>query len=308
MDKLFSSLCLWCASWYLCGMSKQLKVTSLAGTKHPKPSATMVHMAKLVRKMPLKSIAALLLFGSITYLFSASLTGGALSLSALYLFANDGKISGRQSGSVKTRNGVERMFVVPRLVQNAYTSIQRTLLSTYSSAWASLLQAERDSWLNVDNVFSSNRFGVQIPIKGKALFIQRNANLANLGITPLTSYVASEGVASSWLTDGTVATTAGLITTANIVFTPSPTDATVDHLVYATATLPAGVSRPKGSAYRLIGVMVGGSATPFNVLTMYTAKYGNIATVGQKIGFAITPINVNTGQAGVKSVFVVEVS
>lgn len=290
-------------------MSNKVKATANGGAKDKKQPAILVHMAKLIRKMPMKSIVALMLFGSLTHLFNAWASGGALTLSALYLFANDGKISGRQSGSVKTRNGVERMFVVPRLVQNAYTSFARVLLSTYSSAWAALTQDQRDSWINVDNVFTSNRFGVQIPIRGKALFVQRNSNLTLAATgTTLDTYVPSEGVASSILTDATVSTTAGAITTAELVFAPSPTAATVEHLVFATAVQNAGISRPKASAYRLIGQMPNGSATPFDVLALYTAKYGTAAVIGQKVGFKITPIDNTTGQAGVSSIFVVEVS
>ena len=297
---------------YICAMSKSKKAAEkpAEGNKFNQALATLVKLAQANKAKYAKLnkgnviLVCLLATGLISFHFSL----GSMQLAALYAFANDGVISGRQSNSVKTRNGIERRFVVPRLVRNAYTAAARALLSLFSSGWAGLTDSQRSSWNDVDNVFKSNRLGQSITIKGKQLFVQRNTNLLNAGVGSITDYLPSEGVAGSILTDGTVGTTTGAITSANIVFATSPTDATVETLVYATAPLPAGVSRPKNSAYRLITVMPNGSTTPFNLLTAYTTKYGTAATIGQKIGFRLIPIDNTTGQAGVISDFVVAVS
>lgn len=298
---------------FLCCMSKQRNAAAPAKagkTRSERKQSMFLHLGRIkVQIGPNKSTAtavAMVLLAVIAWAFAPFVTAAKLSM--LYLIADNGKKSGRADGNVYMRNGRVRGFKVPALVQNAYTGTARSLLALFSSGWAALTQSERDTWLNVTNVFKSNRFGQQIPVKGKELFVQRNTNLNYIGASTISTYVDSEGVAGSLLTDGAVTVTAGLITTANIVFDPSPSDATVKHLVYATATLPAGVSRPKGSAYRLIGVMDASETSPFDVASMYTTKYGAIAAVGQKVGFKLVPINVTTGQAGVATVFVVEVN
>lgn len=292
------------------GKSKKAVHAPAAGNKGKEALATLQSLSKANKAKWAKLnagkivVLALMIFGT-NYLIGLF---GMLKLSALYAFANDGIISGRQDNSVKMRNGVERRFVVPRLVRNAATGLARGVFSLFSSAWAGLTNSERASWNNVDNVFRSNRVGRQITIKGKQLFIQRNVNLVDVGASTINDYVPSEGVAASILTDGSAALTAGALTTLEIVFAPTPTDGVVSHKVFATAPLPTGVSRPKSSAYRLITVMPPASASPFDILTAYTTKYGAAATVGQRIGIRLEPVNENTGQLSGVSEFLIEVA
>lgn len=242
-----------------------------------------------------KIILALLLFS--TLLFTHAHHG--IMTAALYIFANDGAISGRQSGSVKTRNGIERKFTVPRLVRNAYTTGARAALSLYSSLWNTLTFSERASWNNVTNVFKSNRFGVSFPLKGKQLFVERNINLTIVGISPILSYIPSAGVDGSIQDNGTATTVAGALTVLTAVFSPSPTDTSVETKVFATAPMSAGTSRPSSSAYRLITVLTAGTTSPANILGAYSAKFGTSCQPGQTIGVRFSSVNNTTGEGGV---------
>lgn len=251
--------------------------------------------AAMRRVHGLKAIGAIM-FIAISLYWSSSIDA---SSAILYLFAFNGKVSGRMDGNVLMRNGRGRGFTVPALVRNAYTVLQRALLSSLSSGWAALTDGERDSWLNVTNVFKSDRFGQQKAVKGKSLFVERNQNLINVGEPTITSYIPSDGVGAITAADPNIAVTTGVITTLTIDVEPDPTPAGQTTLVFATAQLGAGINRPGQSAFRLIGAQAGGSASPLNVLAVYTAKYGAVAQSGTKIFFQLKPVNIETGQAGI---------
>src|SRR5688572_2899067 len=76
----------------------------------------------------------------------------------LYIFAFNGKVSGRMDGNVLMRNGRGRGFSVPALVQNSYTMTARGRFSTFSTQYSGLLAAEILAWSNFE-MQVSNRFG-----------------------------------------------------------------------------------------------------------------------------------------------------
>lgn len=215
-------------------------------------------------------------------------------IAMLYQIADNGLKSGRASGNVYMRNGRIRKMVVPALVQNGYTTPVRSLFSTLSSSWNDLTEAQRAGWNQSTSFFKSNRFAVQFPLKGKSLYVALNANLVNTGGTPVDdcplpiqvngitdlSFVADESTPQITLT-----------------FTPTPTDGDVVHLVYATAPLSAGVSKPSNSAFRLIGTVPATTATGVTLNAEYVAKFGAY-TDGSKIFIKLIPVSISTGQAG----------
>lgn len=218
----------------------------------------------------------------------------------LYLIADNGKKSGRADGNVYMRNGRVRGFVVPSLVQNGYTTAVRALLSMLSQGWNALTDSDRASWLSIDWLFRSNRFGVPKLVKGKEAYVMLNTNLTNIGGTLITvAPPSSDGVPGITGLDPTADQSSN---TVDVVFSPSPTDATVDHLVFATTALRAGISRPKASAFRLITTIAGGTASPVNIAADYNTKYGqgwqDAAYLGAKIWIKVVPINNTTGVSG----------
>lgn len=218
---------------------------------------------------------------------------GHVSEAMLYLLANNGKLSGRADGNVYMRNGRVRGFVVPSLVQNTYTQTQRVQLGLISAGWRALTNAEQLGWNNLSSLFRSDRFGNPVEVKGKAAYVLLNMNLFNIGASPITA--APVLVDVPVITDATLtATVAGGI--ISIAYTPTPTSAAVDHLIYATAPQGAGIFKPSQSKYRLIGVLANTSASPQVFTAEYAAKFGAFAA-GQKIFIKIVGINNSTGQA-----------
>lgn len=220
-------------------------------------------------------------------------TAAGLSVAMLYSYPDNRAMSGRAGAWVYFRNGRIRRFAVPALVQNGYTMPVRAILANLSSAWNGLTDPERQTWLDADGFSKTDRFGNPQSIRGKNLFVMLNANLLNVG-QPVIN-VAPLATAVNGITDGTLtATAAGLF---GFVYTPTPTDANIIHLVYATHTFNAGVNRPSKSAFRLIGIIVASGASPYVGGADYIAKFGNPIVAG-RVFIKVVPVNTITGQAG----------
>lgn len=208
--------------------------------------------------------------------------GGAAvgSLAALYIFGNDGRISGRQDGNVYMRNGRIRGFRVPALIRNAYTMTQRGIFATLSAAFRGLSQGDILSW-NEFSYNTSSRFGQVVAVKGKQAYVGLNANLLDIGFSPNSSAPVPTSVPT--LDSATLAADASA-GTVDLSWTTGATAANVEHLVFATAPLSPGVSRPSKSAFRLIGIIANTSSSPATLGTAYTNKFGAItAKTGDKI-------------------------
>lgn len=213
----------------------------------------------------------------------------------LYIFAFDGKMSGRMDGNVLMRNGRGRAFVVPALVRNSYTITARALFSQYSSSYSGLSAAQVAAWSDFSmNV--SNRMGQAKTIKGKQCYVRLNVNLTLVGGTPITAPPTLTGVTTP-ITSGTLTAAAGA-GTVSLAYSPTPTAASTIHLVFATKPLNNGITKPAKSAYRLIGTINAATGTPYNAATPYVNKFGTITgAAGQKIFMSLTAIDTTTGQA-----------
>lgn len=277
-------------------MSNTNKPASSKAAK--KLSSHLEHMAKIAKAKAKESVAAkvvaVLLF-ALTFAFSCGWFGAAFGASTaiLYIFAFDGKVSGRMDGNVLMRNGRGRGFVVPSLVQNGYTAGVRSLLAQLSQGFRGLTQAQIAAW-NSFEMTVSNRFGQSKIIKGKACYVRLNANLINVGGTPISDPPVLEDVAGIT----SLSFTATAPNTMPLTFSPTPTDANVAHLVFATANLSPGISRPSKSAFRLIDVIAGGTATGVAEGANFVTKFGSLVA-GDKVFVKLVPVNFTTGQAGV---------
>src|SRR5260221_2388636 len=115
------------------------------------------------------------------------------SFAARYLFANDGKMSGRTSGDVKMRNGRSRAMALPSLVRNAYTTAIRSSFASFSPGFRVLTPTQIAMWNNF-SYRHSDRFANTINVKGKMAYIGINQNLTDIASAPITDPVAFVGV------------------------------------------------------------------------------------------------------------------
>lgn len=214
----------------------------------------------------------------------------------LYSLANNGKLSGRADGNVYMRNGRIRAFKVPALVLNAATAAVKSRLGQNSSDWNSLDDSERATWNNASGYSTTDRFGNSVPLKGKNLFVSLNNNLLAVGVPSISECPLPE------LVDGILTLTPSdfdvSVGTLTLSFTGTPTNADVKHLLFATAPQSAGTSRPGKSKFKVIAIISGTTASPYNAAADYITVFGT-PPVGAKIFYKTTPILTTTGQSGV---------
>ena len=236
-----------------------------------------------------KIALGLFLFAALFIPFVGKAIG--LKMSALYMFSNDGKVSGRTGGDVKMRNGRSRAMAFPALVRNIYTSTARGFFSTFSSSWRTLNDAERTTWLNF-SYSTTDRFARPITIRGKSAYVGINTNLSNVGGTPIA--LAPTGATPPSSTIITELATDVSLTQMNIVYAVNATGGKT--LVYATTSLSPSINRPSQSAYRLIGVVNTSAASPADIWAAYVAKFG-VPAVGARVFLQLRSIDVSTGLA-----------
>lgn len=248
----------------------------------------------LKEKGGIRSILSAVVMICITALIYHFSKAGAGLEAMLYIWANNGKMSGRADGNVYMRNGRIRGFKVPSLVRNAYTSAARGIFSAFSAAWNTLTELQRLTWVNASGQTVSNRFGQPVEIKGKDLYVACNTNLTNAGQAAANSFIA-DATPVGFLALSAVADDSANTLTMSAEPTTVPTDNTT--LVYATAPQKAGVYRPSQSKYKLIGsIAAGTSLSAYDLTPAYTARFGSFVE-GQKLFIRFLDVNNLSGLA-----------
>lgn len=219
-------------------------------------------------------------------------------LAILYLFAFDGKVSGRMDGNVLMRNGRGRGFVVPALVQNAYTSAIRSTFSDFSQGYRALTQAQIAAW-SAFTMTTTNRFGKSIQISGKECYVRLNQNLADINVAAISVPPTLAG-ANNLSLDGATAD----VSDAAIEIEFTGTVAGVRYLLFATSPQSAGVTRPSASKFRIIHMFDVAAVSPLDVTAEYTAKYGSFPVAGSKLFFKVVAVNSTTGEKSASSAVV----
>lgn len=230
-------------------------------------------------------------FALIIYSFFESATAGVTE-AIMYQFAFNGKVSGRMDGNVLNKNGTGRKMTVPALVRNVYTALSRSILSTYSSLWGGLTDANRATWLSF-TTNKTNRFGTATVVKGKQAYTEINTNLTNISAGSVTDAPIPKVPAPSLLL---VALTADASSgTVSLAFIPDMT--TNVCLVYATSPQSPGTSRPGQSKFKLIGTFDATGVSPVALGADYVSRFGVITGVaGSKIFVQVKNI-ATTGNA-----------
>lgn len=240
-------------------------------------------------KKSAKVAGAIVLLACIGVAFFIHLAPAAFAMAgvkfALLYASPDGAVkSGRAGSVVYMRNGRRRNFVVPPLVRNAYTSMIRSAFQTNSSAFRGLAFSDQQTWNNASNVYMSNRFGTPVLVKGKALFVKCNQNLANIGLPFIPVFPSSAVAPNSMdtLTSQYVVTPTPSFEISGTVNGVASVPAGATLLVFATAILDSGISHPGQSKFRLIAtVATGTTLVSHDILTAYQSKFGTLVSNGR---------------------------
>ena len=211
----------------------------------------------------------------------------------LYQFANNGKLSGRASGNVYARNGRVRGMTVPKLVQNSNTQRVRSMFGTNSSSFRNLPADQIRAWNGASGFATVDRFGNEVNLTGKTLFVSLNQNLKLVGAAPITSPPTPVGVIGlTELVPQPDATAGDFI--VDFLATPVPAGSAM--LISATAPVSPTITRPGRSAFRDVAVKPAATATGFDLWNDYIARFGT-PKVGTRIFLRAIIVSTVTGQA-----------
>jgi hypothetical protein len=206
-------------------------------------------------------------------------------------------MAGKISGNVYSRNkggAYSRTWVKPVNPQSSAQLGVRNFLTSLSQAWRGLTQANRDAWsAAAENFKRINRMADTIKLTGNALYVSLNKNLADIGVSAITTppqptevgYITALSVVADNSSNSLVAT----FTAVN--------DTNVAYKVFATGALSAGINSP-GTKYRQIGYSGTAQASPYTISTPYNNTFGAVGAVGSKIFVKIVPVDISTGQMG----------
>jgi hypothetical protein len=210
------------------------------------------------------------------------------------IVAGSGKIGGHVAS--KNRGGAYlRTKVTPVNPNTTYQASVRNSLSTISSSWRGLTQAQILAWNNAVGMYKvTDIFGsIQNP-SGFNLFQRLNNNLTRAGVATITAPPLP--VAIPVIITAVAAQVHAGATTITFTTDPILTASVIE--VFATAPLSAGKSFVK-SELRFIGLLPTITAHVSTLTTLYATKFGGPGVAGQKVFFLLKQVSNVTGQAGI---------
>jgi hypothetical protein len=206
------------------------------------------------------------------------------------------EMRGKLNGSVFTKNryGMAlRNKVTPVNRNTPDQSKIKALFTSFNQKWRTLTEDQQKAWnAAVQDFKRTNIFGDSFTPSGMNLYTELNTSLAVIGQAEITKPPLPVNVPGITGFTLDVDSTLGA-EKFDIAYTPTPTDADVIHMVYATRCYSAGKRYVK-SEYRMIGTIASGSASPFDALTVWTAKFG-ILTKDQMVSVKLVPVSKTTG-------------
>lgn len=190
--------------------------------------------------------------------------------------------SGSQAATTASRNRYGQYKRTRSIPVNPNTVSQAQMRARFgdnSQGWRSLTDAQRAGWKSLGESISRNdSLGQAYTLTGPQAYIMVNNNNLDTGNAVVSA-------APALLTPGgletlTVTTTGGTLSAA---YTGTPLGAGCKLLIYASPQRSAG--RNFEQDFRLIHVSAAAAASPANILSAYTAKFG-APVVGNKIFFS----------------------
>lgn len=199
----------------------------------------------------------------------------------------------------KVRSGpMVRIKVSPTQPRTAAQQAVRSNFTALSKAWDALTQTDRDGWISLAaSLPQKDIFGNTYFLTGLQLYQQLNRNLASIGVAKISTAPASVTVGSPGAL--TIVATAG--TPALTVTSATAPAAGEVPLIFATKPLNAGRQFVGNNRQILDSTVVAGTAGPWDIKTLWTAKYGALAA-GQNINLGVRFINNTTGAGSLMSV------
>lgn len=201
---------------------------------------------------------------------------------------------GKLGGHVYSKNrggSYVRTKVTPVNPQTAAQNDVRTNFTSISQAWRALTAIQQAAWnAAVDNFKTTNVFGSLKTPSGAQLYMRLNRHLHTIGIASISTPPAPST---------TTAPTSVSVTTSvagnqfDVAFAATPVPAGYKLVIRATNLQSPGITFMK-NRYRVIKVIDAAGASPADIYTEYTTKFGALVA-GQKVGVGIALYSKTTG-------------
>jgi hypothetical protein len=179
--------------------------------------------------------------------------------------------SGSQAGVTASRNRNGQYFrsrAIPVNPRSASQGQVRARLSANSATWRTLDAATRAGWTDLASSFHrKDALGQDYTPTGFQMFVSVNNNRLNAGDAVVAAAPAL--VTPPALLTAVATTVAG---TLSVAYTATPLAA--GNRVFAFASPQRSAGRAFESDLRLISVSAAAAASPLNLLSAYTAKFG----------------------------------
>lgn len=173
----------------------------------------------------------------------------------------------------------------------------RAMLGGFSTAWRSLSDANRTSWIENASLYPYiNKLGEERVYTGQQLFVKNNMNLAVAEQSPITALQPP-------LETATVSVVSVVATDADslqVKIDVGGDSSDTQFVISATGQMSVGTTAPKRSKFRNIAVSDGAGIvnTDLDVLAAWNAVFGtDPLIVGKQIFVRVYGVNVVTGQA-----------
>jgi len=204
------------------------------------------------------------------------------------------EVSGKIGGAVYARNrggAYVRDWTKPLSSTTSYALAAKSRLTALSQAWQGLTDNQRaawKAWAQANPVI--NRLGESRVLSGSQAYVQINGVLGAIG----SSYVdvPPGGTAPAALTSLVVDADIGA-GDFDLTYTATPLAADDKLYIQACRVASAGVTYVN-NLLRLIGVTASAQASPFDVESLFEARFGT-PNVGDTVHFAVSVVDSVTG-------------
>lgn len=195
----------------------------------------------------------------------------------------DSPRSGSYAGLTASRNRYGqymRTRAIPVNPNSVNQGAVRGRLSANAAAWRALTSAQRAGWSDLAaQMTRTDALGSSYTLNGFSAFVSVNNNNLAAGNARLSDAPAL--LSPSTVDSATITLTAASF---SVAYTPTPLGAGARLFVYASPQRNAG--RSFESDFRLVHVSAAAGASPANILSSYTARFG-VPVVGNKVFLAL---------------------
>jgi len=205
-----------------------------------------------------------------------------------------GQLSRSAGSTTASRNrfgSYLRNRVTPVNPRTPIQTLQRTIVQELSQLWRTLTPEGRAGWgafgLNYNR---QDSLGQSYTLTGLQAFTSVNRNRRVLGLSDLT--VAPEYLPPGDLDTLTLTGSAVIPVALSVAFTPTPLTGSARLVLAFTRQLSAGVAFVPRSEYRNRVVTAEAAASPVNVLSAYTSRFGALVA-GRRIFVRASLIDAN---------------